>query len=178
MTMLDAIVGYGGVSRNNFLKIMRHILLPASLLMIGALAAEPTASPQFVRVAPADVRWHDVPGGHGVQMAILAGDPDKPGLYVIRVKFPPHVMDVPHWHPNARYVTVLEGTWYTGTGTTFDLARAVPLSPGSLMVHPARAPHWDGSASNESVTVQIIGDGPGSTTQVDPKQPFWIEVSR
>jgi hypothetical protein len=167
-----------GVSRNDIMKIMRHFFLPASLLTIGALAAETVASPQFVRIAPTDVRWHDVPGGHGVQMATLAGDPDKPGLYVIRVKFPPHVMDVPHWHPNTRYVTVLEGTWYTGTGATFDLARAVPLPAGSLMVHPARAPHWDGSASNESVTVQITGDGPGSTTQVDPAQPFWVEVSR
>src|SRR6204780_380893 len=166
-----------GVSRNDFLKIMRrHILLPASALMIGALAAEPTGSPQFVRVAPTDVRWHDIPGGHGVQMATLAGDPDKPGLYVIRVKFPPHVMDVPHWHPNARYVTVLEGTWYSGSGDTFDLSRSVPLKPGSVMMHPAKATHWDGSGGAEAVVVQIIGEGPGTTTQVDPGKPFWVEV--
>jgi Cupin len=97
-------------------------------------------------------------------------------MYVIRAKFPPHVMDVPHWHPNARYVTVLEGTWYAGTGDTFDLARAVPLPPGSVMVHPAKAAHWDGSGGAENVVVQIIGDGPGTTTQVDPGKPFWIEV--
>jgi hypothetical protein len=36
-----------------------------------------------------------------VQQAILLGDLDKPGMYVVRVKFPPHVMDAPHWHPNA-----------------------------------------------------------------------------
>ncbi|MGH8132438.1 MAG: cupin domain-containing protein [Steroidobacteraceae bacterium] len=140
--------------------------------------AEPAADFLFVRITPADVRWQDVAGGHGVQTATLQGDPDGPGLYVIRVRFPPHVMDQPHWHPNARYVTVLEGTWYTGTGTTFDPARAVPLPAGSLMVHPARAPHWDGSASDESVVVQISGYGPGTTTQVDPKQPFWIEVGK
>jgi hypothetical protein len=87
-------------------------------------------------------------------------------------------MDRPHWHPNDRYVTVLEGTWYTGTGPTFDVARAVPLPAGSLMVHPARALHWDGSASDESVVVQIIGYGPGTTVQLDPKQPFWTEASR
>jgi hypothetical protein len=27
-----------------------------------------------------------------VQQAILLGDLDKPGMYVVRVKFPPHVM--------------------------------------------------------------------------------------
>jgi hypothetical protein len=140
---------------------------------VGAIAKD---NPDFVRITPADIHWHDVPNGHGVQQAILLGDPAKSGMYVVRVKFPPYVMDVPHWHPNARYVTVLEGTWYTGTGDTFDLSRAVPLKPGSVMMHPAKAIHWDGSGSAEAVVVQIVGEGPGSTTQVDPSKPFWVEV--
>lgn len=131
----------------------------------------------FVRIRPADIHWEDVPNGHGVQQAILLGDPEKSGMYVIRVRFPPYVMDVPHWHPNARYVTVLEGTWYTGTGDTFDLSRAVQLKPGSVMLHPAKASHWDGSGVAQAVIVQIIGEGPGTTTQVDPSKPFWIEVA-
>jgi hypothetical protein len=44
------------------------------------------------------------------------------------------------------------------------------------MMHPAKAAHWDGSAGNETVIVQIIGEGPATTTPVDPTQPFWIEV--
>jgi hypothetical protein len=71
----------------------------------------------FVRVTPDQVHWQNVPDGHGVQMATLLGDPQKSGMYVIRVKFPPHLMDRPHWHPNARYVTVLEGTWLHRAGT-------------------------------------------------------------
>ena len=130
----------------------------------------------FVRIAPSDLKWHDVPDGHGVQQAVLLGDPNKPGMYVIRVKFPPHIMDEPHWHPNARYVTVLEGTWYTGTGDTFDFSRAVPLKPGSFMLHPAKATHWDGSGGAETVIVQIIGEGPAATTQIEPGKPFWLEV--
>lgn len=130
----------------------------------------------FVRITPADIHWQDIPNGHGVQEAILLGDPTKSGMYVVRVKFPPYVMDVPHWHPNARYVTVLEGTWYTGTGDTFDLSRAVPLKPGSVMMHPAKAAHWDGSGGAGAVIVQIIGEGPEATTQVDPSKPFWIDV--
>jgi hypothetical protein len=60
-------------------------------------------------------------------------------------------------------VTVLEGTWYTGTGNTFDVAKAVPLKAGSVMLHPAKAVHWDGSTGSETVIVQIIGDGPADT---------------
>ena len=144
--------------------------------VVAAVSGVAKDSPDFVRITPADVHWRNVPGGRGVQQATLLGDPAKPGIYVIRAKFPPYTMDVPHWHPNARYVTVLEGTWYTGTGDTFDLARAVPLKAGSVMLHPAKATHWDGSGSAETVIVQIIGEGPATTTQVDTSKPFWIEV--
>jgi quercetin dioxygenase-like cupin family protein len=147
-----------------------------AIAAVAAVTALAQRDPGFVRVAPADIRWQTLPDSHGVQQAVLIGDPDKPGMYVVRVKFPPYTMDVPHWHPNARYVTVLEGTWYTGTGDTFDLSRTVQLKPGSFMLHPAKGVHWDGSASNESVVVQIIGEGPGTTTQADPSKPFWMEV--
>jgi len=149
-----------------------------TVVAVLAIAAGGIAkdSPNFVRISPADLNWHDVPGGHGVQQATLLGDPNKPGIYVIRVKFPPHIMDVPHWHPNDRYVTVLQGTWYTGTGDAFDYAKAVPLKPGSVMLHPAKATHWDGSGSAETVIVQIFGEGPAETTQVDPSKAFWLEV--
>jgi len=148
----------------------------ATGVLAGASSSLAVDGPQFVRITPGEVQWHEVPGGHGVEQAALQGDPDKLGLYVIRVKFPPHLMDAPHWHPNDRYVTVLEGTWYTGTGETFDPSHAVPLKPGSFMLHPAKAVHWDGSAGDEAVIVQITGLGPATTTPVNPKQPFWIEV--
>jgi hypothetical protein len=110
-------------------------------LLCGGSAGVAKEDPGFVRITPAEVQWRDIPDSHGVQQAILSGDPEKPGMYVVRVRFPPHVMDAPHWHPNARYVT-------------------------------------DGSAGNEPVMVQIIGEGPAQTVQVDPKQPMWIEVAR
>ena len=147
-------------------------------ILVGGSTSLAVDNPPFLRITPADVHWQNLPGGDGVQIATLLGDPTKTGIYVIRVKFPPHLMDSPHWHPHDRYVTVLQGTWYAGTGDTFDLARAVPLKPGSFMFHPAKATHWDGSAGDEPVIVQIIGEGPGTTTQVDPKQPDWIEVHR
>jgi quercetin dioxygenase-like cupin family protein len=152
-------------------------------LMVGALgalcgrSADVAQDPGFVRITPAEMRWRDIPDGHGAQEAVLLGDPDKPGLYVVLVKFPPHVMDAPHWHPNARYVTVLEGTWYSGTGNIFDPATAVPLKAGSLMLHPAKAVHWDGARGDESVVVQIMGMGPADTVQVNPTQPMWRVVS-
>ena len=66
------------------------------VIAMGVLAggsSVATQTPHFVRITPAEVRWHDIPGGQGAQEATLLGDPDKPGMYVIRVKFPPHLMD-------------------------------------------------------------------------------------
>jgi len=92
--------------RSNFRTVTSRIMVTA----VFAVAASGVAmdSPNFVRINPADVHWQDIPHGFGAQQATLLGNPDKPGMYVVRVKFPPHVMDRPHWHPNARYVTVLE----------------------------------------------------------------------
>jgi len=85
-------------------------------------------------------------------------------------------MDRPHWHPNDRHVTVIKGTWFTGTGGTFDPKQAVPLKAGSYMLHPAHALHWDGSNSDEEVIVQVVGIGPADTVQADPTQPFWVQL--
>jgi hypothetical protein len=159
---------------------MKNYIVASSLIVavLGGSARVGIAAddPAFIRITPGQLRWQEVPGGHGVQQAVLFGNPDKPGTYVVRVKFPPYVVDNPHWHPNARFVTVIEGTWYTGIGDTFDFAKAVPLKPGSFMLHPAKAAHWDGSGGSETVIVQIMGEGPATTTQVDPSKPFWIEA--
>jgi quercetin dioxygenase-like cupin family protein len=162
------------------MQIRFPAVLAACLLCTAVLggASDPKApgDPGFVRLSPEEVHWQDVPGGHGAQIATIAGDPSRTGLYVQRVRFPPHVMDRPHWHPNDRYITVIKGTWYTGTGATFDPAHAVPLKPGSYMFHPARALHWDGSNSDEEVIVQVFGAGPVETTAADPRQPFWVQL--
>jgi quercetin dioxygenase-like cupin family protein len=163
--------------RSRFPVTLAACLLCATVLG-GALDPSTPAAGGFVRLTPEAVRWQNVPDGHGAQIATIAGDPAQPGLYVQRVRFPPHVMDRPHWHPNDRYVTVLKGTWYTGTGGTFDPAHAVPLKPGSYMFHPAKALHWDGSNSDEEVIVQVFGMGPVETTPADPRQPFWVLLPR
>ena len=157
---------------------LQAVLLAAAMVTVSAGASRSHAAdmPAFVTVSPADIVWKDIPGGHGAQNAELVGSQSKPGLYVVRVRFPPYVMDTPHRHTGERYVTVIEGTWAAGTGPQFDPAKAKPLQPGSLMVHPAQGVHWDGSRTNAPVVVQIVGIGPVTTTQLDPKGPSWVDV--
>jgi hypothetical protein len=122
----------------------------------------------FERVLPDQVVWKDIPNGHGVQMAVISGDPRKPGIYVVQAKFPPGIMSVPHYHGEDRFVTVIKGTWYTGTDADWDPAKAVAMPTGSFMKHPAKAVHFDG-ARDEEVIVRIIGMGPSSTVSVHPE---------
>jgi quercetin dioxygenase-like cupin family protein len=161
--------------RTRFASTLATCLICATVL--GNAAHRDTVSgPDFVRLTPEQVRWEDVPGGYGAQLATIAGDPSGHGIYVQRVRFPPHVMDRPHWHPNDRYITVLKGTWFTGTGAVFDPGHTVALKPGSYMFHPGKALHWDGSNSDEEVIVQVFGVGPADTTAADPRQPFWVKL--
>lgn len=143
------------------------LALAAGLLARDASAEKDKAG--FVRVTPEEVKWTDRPGYDGVKFAVVQGDPSKPGVYVIRAKFSPGAMTRPHWHPEDRFVTVLQGTWYAGEGDSFDPDKTVPLKAGSFMLHPAKAHHYDG-AHDEEVIVQIIGVGPSATNLVHPEQ--------
>jgi quercetin dioxygenase-like cupin family protein len=165
----------GAVARGRLPLILAGCLMSSTVP--GAPSDQSAANAAgFVRLTPEQIHWQAVPGSPGVQMANIAGDPSSHGVYVQRVRFPPHVMDRPHWHPGDRYITVIKGTWYTGTGATFDPKHAVPLKPGSFMFHPAKGVHWDGSNSDEEVIVQIFGVGPAETVAADPSKPFWVRV--
>src|SRR5215475_14398860 len=128
------------------------VVLLASLSW--ASAAIPVAQDPVVRVTPDKLKWQSNPEDLGFEQAIVEGDPAKPGIYVIQVKFPPWVMSKPHFHPEARYATVLKGTWYTGDGDVFNPDKTVPLKPGSFMLHPKGAHHYDG-AKDEEVIIQL-----------------------
>src|SRR5215475_4577927 len=90
------------------------------LLGVGHPAGADQAAETISIVQVDNLEWKDYPGLPGVKFVVLAGDPSKPGLYVIRAKFAPNTMSTPHWHPEARYVTVLKGTWWAGVGDKFD----------------------------------------------------------
>jgi quercetin dioxygenase-like cupin family protein len=117
----------------------------------------------FIRVAPAQVEFKGTPT---FAQAVLYGDPAKPGMYVVRVKFGKGVHTNPHTHSQDRFVTVIKGTWCMGVGDKVDEKTVIPMKTGSFAVHPARASHYDGACDEETI-VQITGIGPVDTVPVD-----------
>ena len=135
----------------------------AALLTLAALtpccAAELIPDPKVLEFKiPAEIPWGPVTPG-GSQVALLYGDPAKPGLYVLLNKWLPGHMSKPHFHENDRFITVLSGTWWVGTGDTWDPDRAIPMPAGSFVRHYANQIHWDGAKDQETV-LEIVGIGP------------------
>ena len=52
----------------------------------------------------------------GAKTAVLFGDPSKPGLNVMLIKWMPGNFSRPHFHPNDRFFMVVKGTWWFCTG--------------------------------------------------------------
>jgi quercetin dioxygenase-like cupin family protein len=109
--------------------------------------------------------------GNGNTSAVLAGDPNKTGLYVVMNKWlKGNHFSKPHFHPNDRFITVLAGTWWVGTGRKWDPANAsVPMRAGSFVTHFAKQVHWDG-AKDEDALLLIVGEGPATNTRVEEEK--------
>jgi quercetin dioxygenase-like cupin family protein len=144
------------------------MLMVAAIFASALCTAAATDKPGFVIVQKDDLDFG--PDLSKMKTIALHGNPDQPGLYIIRIRFPPGTMSRPHFHDQDRFITVIQGTWYAGTQSTFDPEKTVPIKAGGFMKHPAGAVHFDG-AKDEAVIVEIRGMGPVKTTPVQaPKE--------
>lgn len=144
-------------------------LLPALLLAFGLLgpANAVELNPAAITIKlPSDIKWRDPLGVSGVNQAILHDDPTKPGLYVVMNKFKPGNISKPHFHPNDRFITVVSGTWWVGTGNKWDKNATVPVKACGFVTHFAKQVHYDG-AKDEEVVLIIVGEGPATLSLVE-----------
>jgi quercetin dioxygenase-like cupin family protein len=116
---------------------------------------------------PSEIKWVRNAAGTN-ESAVLFGDPSKPGPYVVRLKWLPGNMSRPHFHPNDRFFVVISGTWWMGTGETFDPESTVPAPAGSYVIHYAGKVHYDGAKSEETV-IQVWGMGPATSTPAEKR---------
>ncbi|HWE51297.1 MAG TPA: cupin domain-containing protein [Bryobacteraceae bacterium] len=106
---------------------------------------------------PDQIQWRGKEDGP--KTATLFGDPSKPGLYVQLLKRPPNNWSGPHKHDHDRFITVLEGTMWIGTGTDFDKEKTVALHKGGFVRDIANQIHYDGS-KDDGLTIEVVGITP------------------
>ena len=59
-------------------------------------------------------------------MAKLYGDFDKPGPYLVIMKWNPGWFSAPHTYATDRIQVVISGVWWVNSGADFTPAEAVP----------------------------------------------------
>jgi quercetin dioxygenase-like cupin family protein len=148
----------------------QSFILPAMAFLLSegfAEAAELNPAAVTYKL-PDQIPWGD-PTPAGNQSAVLAGDPGKEGLYVQMVKWlAGNHFSHPHFHPHDRFITVLKGTWWVGSGTKYDPDNTVPMPAGTFVTHYGQQVHFDGAKAEDAVLL-IVGEGPGTATPAEAK---------
>jgi hypothetical protein len=149
---------------NRFWRYLAMPLTFAGMLSISSAAELNPAA--VIYKLPDQIAWGPV-NAAGAQSAVLVGDPSKPGFYAVYNKWTKgNHFSHPHFHPNDRYIVVLQGTWWVGSGPKFDPEHGtIPMPPGSFVTHFGKQVHWDG-AKDEDAVLLIMGEGPATATQV------------
>ena len=158
-------------------KIALILILPL-VLSLAAVAAqkkdaskkstESATSEQHVVLNPADLKWGDAPPGlpPGAKLAVLAGDPNKKGLFTVRLQTPAGYKVPPHTHPTSEHITVISGTFNIGTGDKFDEAAGKEMGAGGYMVMPPGMKHYAWTPAE--AIIQVQGMGPFVIKYVNP----------
>ena len=140
------------------------------LLTQGPTTKMPLPDPGHIPlVFGKDIPWK---GGEGSQSATLFGDPSKPGIYGVLIRWQPGHNSQPHFHTTSRYAYVVSGTWWVSSSTHYDPSQMYPVPAGSYVTDVPNTIHWDGAkAETGPVVLMLVGEGPVQSVRYVPKDP-------
>jgi quercetin dioxygenase-like cupin family protein len=155
---------------------MKLTLVTAALLLTASTASgqdkvTPAGAPEKPHVIvamPNAIKWAPAPAilPAGAKLAVLEGDPAKPGPFTMRLALPANYRIPPHFHPVTEHVTVIDGTFYVGMGETFDATTANALPAGTFAALEPGVRHF--AFTKGATTLQLHGVGPWALTYVNP----------
>lgn len=151
---------------------MKSTIFKSALLIVASFVAltfsAETADHEAGIFRPDQMKWIDGPKSLplGAKVAILEGDPNKEGTFVMRVRLPDGYTIPAHTHPKTERLTVISGTFNIVMGEKLDRKDARKMPAGSFGYWAAEMKHlvW---AEGETV-VQLHGIGPWSIKYVSP----------
>lgn len=121
--------------------------------------------------------WDNLPLGSG-EMAKLYGDFDKPGPYLVMMKWSPGWFSAPHSYRTDRIQVVVSGTWWVNSGADFAPQQAVRVPAAGFVLRRARTWHYDGVPRDgrEPAVIAVFGIGPVDMLLAEPAKPSWRHV--
>lgn len=143
-------------------RLASHILgycVTAAVLSLGA--------PAWAVHGGEGLGWGDAPPvlPKGAKLAVLQGDPSKPGPFVFRLSMPAGYKIAAHSHSQTENATVISGTLMIGMGDKFDTKGMKAMKPGAFGSIPGKTNHF--AMAKTATVVQIHGEGPFDLTYVD-----------
>ncbi len=156
------------------------LLISLTLLVSGLAPAQSTKhsrgksraaakKPDHGLFKPDDTKWVDAPKAlpPGAKLAVLEGDPTKPGIYTMRLSVPDGYKLPPHYHTQWEHVTVISGQFNLGMGSKFDRSKGSAMPAGTFGFLAPHMKHF-AWATGDSV-IQLHGIGPWEIIYVNPK---------
>jgi quercetin dioxygenase-like cupin family protein len=128
----------------------------------------------FGSILGEEIKWISFPAyPPQVRLAVLVGNPQAAGPYVVRVRLPGGTKFMPHMHNEDRIYTIISGVFYVGRGEAFDPDALQAYAPGSVIVLPGNTHHFHWARSGEYIA-QVSAYGPLSIDYLndedDPRQ--------
>jgi quercetin dioxygenase-like cupin family protein len=149
---------------------MTRVIVAAGMLALaGSVFAHDSADTSGAKeFAPEAIVFQDDPAfPKGAQTMLLHGDPQKPGLFILRIKFPPNYVVPPHTHPGFETVTVLSGAMGSGMGEKVDLTKGKMLEAGGMLALPANHAHYVWTTDEQTI-IQVAAVGPFDLVYINP----------
>ena len=137
----------------------------ATMLQIPAFAGESHHEPVIIDMESAS--WKTI-NDAGVEVAVLSGNPSKPGVYSLIMKIPKGVKTSVHTHADVwRHSVVISGTLYFAFGDEWNSDSLIPMGPGTFFTEGPTDAHY-AWAKDGPVVAFLTAMGPTSTDALAP----------
>ncbi len=147
---------------------------PTAAPAVAVATAAPAMLLMPANSVPQPFVWVKAPAAYppGLEIMVVEGDTSKPAPFTLRFRWPDGYALPPHQHPIEEHVTVIQGTFVVGMGTSGKRETALEMSAGSFILIPALTQHY---VFAKGVTItQVHGIGPSGLAYVnssdDPRQ--------
>lgn len=116
-------------------------------------------------VTPDQIQWKEMRKTPQLYRANVLSEQEKPGPFAFRVRAAAGHKLMPHTHPDDRTIIVLQGTYWSAVGSTYDESKLIAYPTGSLYVVPAGVPHYSAVLEGETI-FQESGNGPSRNDMI------------
>lgn len=93
----------------------------------------------------------------GAFIAVVSGDPTRPGAFTLLVSMPDGYRIPPHSHPSYEHVEVKEGALLVGTGDELDPKMTQVLAAGDSATAPAGLHHFSVAKGRTLLSATFMG---------------------